>query len=38
MFDPNFIEIYDNALPSYYCKEIIQWMEKQELGRGILGP
>ena len=39
MFNPNFIEIYDNALSSYNCKEIIKWVENQSLIRGLcLGP
>ena len=35
MFNPNFIEIYDNALSSYNCKEIIKWVENQSLIRGV---
>ena len=34
MFNPNFIEIYDNALTSYQCKEVIRWVETQSLTRG----
>ena len=34
MFHPNFIEIYDNALTSYQCKEVIRWVETQSLIRG----
>ena len=34
MFNPNFIEIYDNALTSYHCKEVIRWVETQSLTRG----
>ena len=34
MFNPNFIGIYDNALMSYQCKEIIKWTENQDLIRG----
>ena len=34
MFNPNFIEIYDNALTPYQCKEVIQWVETQSLTRG----
>ena len=34
MFNPNFIEIYDNALTSYQCKEVIRWTETQSLTRG----
>ena len=37
MFNTNFIEIYDNALPSYRCKEIIDWMDSQEMIPGMLG-
>mgnify|MGYP001378130040 CR=1 FL=1 len=36
MFNPNFIRIYDNALTSYQCKEIIKWTENQDLIRGGL--
>ena len=35
MFNPNFIGIYDNAISSYNCKEIIKWTEKQDLARGL---
>tara|TARA_B100001250_G_scaffold185373_1_gene159418 strand:+ start:350 stop:919 length:570 start_codon:yes stop_codon:yes gene_type:complete len=34
MFNPNFIEIYDNALTSYQCKEVIRWVETQSFTRG----
>ena len=35
MFTPNFIKIYDNALSSYNCKEIIRWFESHSLIRGV---
>ena len=35
MFNPNFIKIYNNALSSYNCKEIINWFENQSLMRGV---
>ena len=35
MFNPNFIKIYDNALSSYNCKEIIRWFESHSLIRGV---
>ena len=35
MFNPDFIEIYDNALSSSNCKEIINWFENQSLIRGV---
>ena len=34
MFNTDFIEVYDNALTSYQCKEIIKWIENQDLIRG----
>jgi hypothetical protein len=34
MFNPDFIGIYDNALPSDQCKYIIEWMDCQSLERG----
>ena len=34
MSNPDFIEIYDNAVSSYNCKEIIEWVETQPLQRG----
>ena len=34
MFNPNFIGIYDNAISSYNCKEIIEWVETHSLRRG----
>ena len=34
MFNPDFIKIYDNAISSYNCKEIIKWVETQSLRRG----
>ena len=37
MFNTDFIGIYDNALSSYHCKEIIKWIEKQDLVKGITG-
>ena len=37
MFNTDFIGIYDNALSSYHCKEIIKWIEKQDLVRGVTG-
>ena len=33
----DFIRIYDNALSSTQCKEIIGWIEKKKLNRGVLG-
>ena len=35
MFGPDFIGIYDNALPSPQCKEVIQWIETQSLSKGL---
>jgi len=35
MFNPNFIGIYDKALPSSDCKDIIEWTETQSLQRGL---
>ena len=37
MFNTDFIEIYDNAVPSHQCKEIIDWMDNQRMVRGMLG-
>ena len=34
--NPDFIGIYDNALSSYNCKEIIKWFETEPLGRGTV--
>ena len=34
MFNPNFIGIYDNALTSYQCKKVLNWVETQSLTRG----
>tara|TARA_R100000008_G_C3537239_1_gene142733 strand:- start:43 stop:627 length:585 start_codon:yes stop_codon:yes gene_type:complete len=34
LFYPHFIGVYDNALSSGQCKEIIKFLESQELGRG----
>ena len=34
MSNPDFIEIYDNAVSSYNCKEIIEWVETHSLRRG----
>ena len=34
MFNTDFIGVYDNALTSYQCKEIIKWTETQSLVKG----
>ena len=34
---PNYIEVYDNALTSYECREIIKYIESQELYKGRSG-
>lgn len=34
--NPDFIGIYDNAISSYDCKEIIKWVETEPLGRGAV--
>ena len=34
MSNPDFIGIYDNAISSHDCKEIIKWVESQSLRRG----
>ena len=34
---PNFIEVYDNALTSNECQEIITYINSQKLVRGSLG-
>ena len=34
MSNPDFIGIYDNAISSHDCKEIIKWVEAQSLRRG----
>jgi len=33
----DFIRIYDNALSSDQCKEMIEWIDQRNLGRGVLG-
>ena len=35
MFDPTFIGIYDKALSSFQCKEIIEYIESRELVKGF---
>ena len=37
MFNTDFIEIYDNAVPSHRCKEIINWMDSQQMIPGMSG-
>tara|TARA_X000001036_G_scaffold112750_1_gene105607 strand:- start:1145 stop:1747 length:603 start_codon:yes stop_codon:yes gene_type:complete len=34
MVNPDFIGIYDNAISSYNCKEIIKWFETNPVKRG----
>ena len=34
--NPDFIGIYDNAISSYNCKEIIKWFETEPLRRGVV--
>ena len=34
--NPDFIEVYDNALSSKQCKEIIKFIESQKLGKSLL--
>ena len=36
MVNPDFIGIYDNAISSYNCKEIIKWFETEPLRRGTV--
>jgi len=36
MSNPDFIGIYDNAISSYNCKEIIKWFETNPLKRGAV--
>ncbi len=36
MSNPDFIEIYDNAVSSYNCKEIIKWFDTEPLRRGTV--
>ena len=36
MSNPDFIGIYDNAISSYNCKEIIKWVETHSLRRGVV--
>ena len=33
--NPDFIEVYDNALTSRECKNIIEWINKSSLNRGV---
>jgi len=37
LISPNFIGVYDNALSSFKCKEIIKILECQELSKGTIG-
>ena len=36
MSNPDFIGIYDNAVSSYNCKEIIKWFDTEPLRRGTV--
>ena len=38
LFGNDFIEVYDGALSSYQCQEIIKHFDKQDLVRGAFGP
>ena len=37
LISPNFIGVYDNALSSYKCMEIIKFIESQKLVKGLFG-
>ena len=37
LISPNFIGVYDNALSSYKCMEIIKFIESQMLVKGLFG-
>ena len=36
MTNPDFIGIYDNAVSSYNCKELIKWLDNEPLKRGTV--
>ena len=36
MSNPDFIGIYDNAISSYNCKEVIKWLDNEPLKRGTV--